>query len=262
MGNFIVSEKGKDKLYRIWHTPEGNMFIFIESGEGSIVLQERNYPIESGVLCFIGKNKYHYTFPNQPSEYVRSKLFVKSDALEQLTKALGLDFHRTFHRDAAAFAVLSGEDYNRVSGIFRNLKGLPADAKYMQAEIYCAAVQLMVILAGHATAEPNIKPDPLQQAINYINRHISESISLSEISRMCYISKYHLCRTFKEKTGVTVMEYILQTRIILAQELLQKGELSVTQISNACGFSSPSYFSRIFKEKTGISPVRYRNSRL
>lgn len=97
----------------------------------------------------------------------------------------------------------------------------------------------------------------LQTVIEYINSHVSEEISIDKISKACYISKYHLCRIFKKRMGLTVMEYILETRLTMAKELLQHGEIGITEIALTCGFCSPSYFSRVFKSHHGISPRQY-----
>ena len=72
------------------------------------------------------------------------------------------------------------------------------------------------------------------------------------------MSKYHFCRRFRNAVGTTVMDYILRTRIMMAKDMLDNENMTVTEISNKCGFSSLSYFSRVFKEKTGKTPVEYR----
>jgi AraC-like DNA-binding protein len=54
------------------------------------------------------------------------------------------------------------------------------------------------------------------------------------------------------------MDYILKTRIAMAKELLCEADMSVTEISESCGFSSISYFSRTFKNETGMSPLKYK----
>lgn len=263
MSDLIFRQTGKDDFYKIWHTPGKNIFLFIESGDGSIVLREQSYPIASGVLCFIGQNKYHYTFPNHPEQYVRSKLLLDSATLDKLAKALGngLEFSALFSENSLTIAILSGEEYNRISGLFERLEKCSNNEQYWQAEISCVAIQLMTILAQNHTTQTQSKPDSLQKAIEYIHRHISEDLSIDGIASACYTSKYYLCRLFKKKMRMTIMEYILQTRLTMAKELLSKGELSVTQISYDCGFCSPSYFSRIFKETVGISPIKYRKKK-
>lgn len=260
MYDLIFNQKGKDNFYKTWHTPEKNIFLFIQSGDGSVVIREKSYPIAKGVLCFIGKNKYHYTAPKNNEEYVRSKLFLDSVGLEKIVQTLSYfcDFAERFSEETIIFSVLTNEEYERVLKIFDDLNRLSAHSKYMQAEICSAAIQLMLIIAKNFTNEVQKELDLFQLIINYINSHISEEITIELISEKCYISKYYLCRMFKKKMGLTVMEYILQTRIVMAKELLKEGNLSVTEISIICGFSSPAYFSRIFKEKTGVTPSKYR----
>ena len=57
---------------------------------------------------------------------------------------------------------------------------------------------------------------------------------------------------------MTVMEYVLKTRLVMAKELLCKEKTSVTEVAARCGFSGLSYFSRVFKEETGLTPLAYR----
>lgn len=263
MYDFIFEQKGKDGYYKIWHTPEQNIFLFVRAGEGSIVLREMNYPLAPGVLCFIGKNKYHYTFPKQPGGYVRSKLLLDSSDMSKLLQLLNgaVDIGALFGENSFTAAVLFGNDLETVSSIFEELNRREPDSRYASAEVCIAAARLMLTLAKNAAVQTQTNPDPLQRAIGYINRHISEDLGVDSISEACYVSKYYLCRLFKKKIGVTIMEYVLQTRIAMAKELLEKQKLSVTEIGALCGFSSPSYFSRVFKEKTGSPPFEYRKRR-
>ena len=260
MNDLIFRQVGKDGYYKIWHTPEKNIFIFIESGEGSIVLRDESYPIVKGALCFIGENKYHYTFPKEPERYVRSKLTVDTARLEGLIglSGCGAELEKLFNKDSATVTVLSGETYDRAVRIFEQLRGVSDNEKYSEAEKSSAALQLMLLIAENLTSAPTLSASPLQAAIEYINRHISEEITINKVSEASYISKYYLCRLFKEKIGITIMEYVLQTRITAAKELLRDGRVSVTEVATTAGFSSPSYFSRVFKEHTGLSPLSYR----
>ena len=88
--------------------------------------------------------------------------------------------------------------------------------------------------------------------------NLFKEITIDEICREVHISKYYFCRRFKETMGMTVMDYVLKTRIIHAKQMLEKENASVTDVSDRCGFSSVSYFRRVFKEAVGVSPLKYR----
>ena len=91
----------------------------------------------------------------------------------------------------------------------------------------------------------------------YLNEHYTEKITLDNLSFIFGTNKTTLCKSFKEKYGTTVVEFINGLRISRARELLGKSEMSVTEISEALGFSSVHYFCRIFKSKVGRSPKEY-----
>ena len=260
MSDVICREIGRDAHYKIWHKTEKNMFLFVHSGGGSIVTKDKSYPMESGTLCFIGQEKYHYTFPDIPEEYERSKIFISSDELRSLLKTLrgAPQFLEAFSERQIHIGTLSKEDIQRVDGIFDVLDQAAAPSEIFQAELYSSVLQLIVLLCKNTdtTAKENL--GAIQIAVEYINDHITEDINIDRICASVYMSKYHFCRLFKEKMGLTVMEYLLKTRIMMAKEMLSLGDLSVTEISEACAFSSVSYFSRVFKSETGVSPLQYK----
>lgn len=264
MKDLIYRQKGKDGYYKIWHTSEKNIFIFVHLGSGSIVLRDETHPMTKGTLAFIGEEKYHYTFPSDTENYVRSKLMIASSDVERLLEAINApsEIRESFSSDSANVTAVSGETYEIVTGIFERLSRIEEGDRYQASEVFSAAVQLMLIAAKNETDKVKTIPDHLQLAIEYINRHISEEIGIEDISAACFMSKYHLCHTFKKKLGITVMEYVLQTRITMAKELLKEGKYSVTEVSVASGFCSPSYFSRVFKEYTGVSPIKFKNGQM
>lgn len=75
---------------------------------------------------------------------------------------------------------------------------------------------------------------------------------------MCSMSKYHFLRVFKQIVGETPLAYRNRIRIEHAKELLKNGYLSISEISQELGFSSPSFFSDAFKSAVGLSPVQYK----
>lgn len=260
--DLILQQTGKDDWYKIWHTSDTNLFLYVHSGDGNMVTREKSYPLEEGMLYFIGSEKYHYTFPEHIDSYVRSKLHFSADDLSHIHQLFPEEspLNTIFLPSALAVATVPPTERKTVEALLRTFERADADTPTYHAEHFSAILQLMSILAKNLTATtPNLK-GPMQKAVDYINHHITEDISIEELCSAAYLSKYHFCRLFKQKTGLTAMEYILKTRIVMAKEMLAKKDRSISEVSIACGFSSLSYFCRVFKADTGLSPLQYKKS--
>lgn len=95
----------------------------------------------------------------------------------------------------------------------------------------------------------------------YINNNYDKELSLSVLSDIFHVSKYHLSHVFKDNMKISVTDYILHRRIGEAQSKLLETELSISQISDYTGFSNCCYFDRQFKKIVGMTPNEYRNSK-
>ena len=104
--------------------------------------------------------------------------------------------------------------------------------------------------------------DQVSFVIQTMTKDYASTASLEDYAAMCHMSKYHFLRTFKAITGMPPLAYRNEIRIANAKELLEHPELTVSEIGELTGFSSPGYFCDAFKEKTGVSPQQYRKSLL
>lgn len=98
----------------------------------------------------------------------------------------------------------------------------------------------------------------LAPALKIINTQYRKSLNIDELAAICYMSKYHFIRAFKEHTGCTPYSYLTNVRINAAKNLLKNTNIKVGNISDAVGISNQLYFSKIFKKHTGKSPNEYR----
>jgi AraC-like DNA-binding protein len=97
----------------------------------------------------------------------------------------------------------------------------------------------------------------IESALRHINKNLSEDLSLDRLSEHLFVSKYHLLREFKRNVGYTVHQYILIKRLLMAEELLSKSDMSITEICLQCGFGDYSNFMRLFTKHYGIPPSQF-----
>ena len=96
------------------------------------------------------------------------------------------------------------------------------------------------------------------QALVYIHDHLSNKISLAEVALHCSVSKSYLCQRFHTSTGIQFVAYLNHIRVNTACEYLVNTQLSIADISYSLGFSSQSYFNKVFKKQMGVTPYRFR----
>ena len=98
----------------------------------------------------------------------------------------------------------------------------------------------------------------VRKAIAYLYEHYMESISLDDAARYVGMSKEYLARCFHQEMGVTLVTYLNRYRVKQAKAFLDEGERSLTEVALEIGFSSNTYFSRVFKQEVGMSPSEYK----
>ena len=102
--------------------------------------------------------------------------------------------------------------------------------------------------------------DSFEKVLSYINENIDKNITIQTLSKNVNLSKSVLYRRFKTNFNSTVNQYINRQRIEKSIELLTKTNLSIEEISQRVGFTSGSYFSKIFKKEKGVSPFKFKKS--
>ncbi len=95
----------------------------------------------------------------------------------------------------------------------------------------------------------------------YIKNNYLKKITLTEVAEHVYLSNSYLSKIIKEELGISFTEYVNKLRVTKSQELLRTTSLSLVEISNLVGFEDQSYFTKVFKKMTGISPGKYREKR-
>ncbi|WP_017314916.1 helix-turn-helix domain-containing protein [Mastigocladopsis repens] len=110
-------------------------------------------------------------------------------------------------------------------------------------------------IAIHSEGLSSLK---LRQAIEYINQNLEKDLGLAEISTALGVSMYHFSRLFKQSTGYSPHQYVMNCRIERAKRLLAKTEEAIDEICQQVGFQSQSHFTNVFRKLIGTTPKAYR----
>lgn len=104
-----------------------------------------------------------------------------------------------------------------------------------------------------------LPPYQLKQAINFINDNLDQKIKINDIAQLLDISQYYFCRLFRDSTGVSPYQYVIQQRIVKAKSLIKNSKLPLADIAYRCGFSSQSQMTQHFRKCVGVTPKVYKN---
>ncbi|MBQ9538644.1 MAG: response regulator [Treponema sp.] len=114
--------------------------------------------------------------------------------------------------------------------------------------------------ASNVMLVTSTKENPIvKKAEDYIEKRISEDLSLEDVAAAINVSPFYLSRMFKEVRGENYINYLTDLRLRRAQELLKNPRTPIKEISAEVGFNDQNYFSRIFKNKFGMTPTEFRN---
>lgn len=260
------------------HAVAGSMEYFVN---GAVV------HIPTGDGLFVNSNRLHYGFSPSRSE-CRYPAVVASPALfESAWQPAGAALELPCGSDAPDYVFLN----HRIAAHRRVLRLIddtvrfnvpnadePANPQADTIQAIGAAIQLCgaaLELAREAMrsdvrcAQPRHDMDgrrnnrDLMTALTmtgFIHRHFPEHITLDDIASSAATSRSRCCQVFRRYVNHTPNEYLTDYRIEQAMHMLGGTASDVAEVAGACGFSSPSYFIRVFRKRTGLTPQQWRHA--
>ncbi len=249
---FKYHDCGVDVLTDKQHTHNSSVEILhVVKGNGTIMVNDRLYPLESNAVYFIPPMLLHHSAPENCETYIRSVVNVSSSYIYTLTDITGFDgILKKLCKNICTMLDKSDSDFIDIE--FKKLKSEE------KSERSIAFINILSCLSKAETEKYSLN-NQITDIMEYLNKNLTEKITLEDICKEFHISKYYLCHIFKETTGLSIMSYILGQRMALAKNLIINTDKSISEIAISSGFSCFSYFSRMFKKAEGISPSRFRN---
>ncbi|WP_460323162.1 helix-turn-helix domain-containing protein [Paenibacillus sp. YSY-4.3] len=235
------------------------IFMFI-SGAGSFTIEGSKYELEPYSILIMNSNELHVVNIAEHLPYERMVLTLDANFLPPFM-ASGVDFFRTIKFRKLGQDNQFSAEVVRASGLLELFDKLQRALKQRSAEheivAKCVIVQILAAINDLAQADlPSSSKQgdgKIGAVLEYINANLEEQLTLDQLSEQFFVTKYHLCRIFKEATGFTINQYITYKRIHLADRLMTQG-FTPTQACFMSGFNGYSSFFKAYRKLTGGTP--------
>lgn len=259
--NYLKSENKHNMSVQHYHD---TYEIYLQlSGKRYLFYDNTCYTLERGDLAIFAPFDIHYAESRESDYYER---YVVNFRLEDMSKILDSgEFHLLKQKINPCVVHLTEDRAQKVFELIKrvdeyyNRKGLFSDKL-----VYLAMLQLFVYVAeciDDETATDGEKISPqIIEVMKYINKHYAEDLNLDNISDIACMSKYHLCRKFKEATGATLLQYINNVRLTKVHSMLINTDMPIEEIAECTGFSSSMQLTRVFKSVYNIPPRTFRKN--
>ena len=226
-----------------------SIIFFVEKGAIELKTPHREYVIKAGEACYVPKGSRFF-------ERSVGELPMKYYLLNFSFKSVGDTFFDEKF-DITKITSLSGGDIkNFFEGLFKNISSdLDHDNVCAFADFYKFLAKIIPDLDHY---KPQILPQVLVNAIEYINEHLLEDFSMEELAEACYVSQSRLFHLFQKELKISPVNYKNKIRIKRSFTYLTDTKLSVEEIAEKLNFKSATHFRKEFKKQTSSTPTAYR----
>lgn len=231
------------------HMHNGYEIFYFVRGDAEYIIEGAVYKLRPGDLLFIHPRKFHYLKPLSDATYER---FVIHFSIDDVPESL-----RGFVRSAKEiYRISAGSLANRFFSMWAESEKLFSEEElrvYLSSALTTALLYLKY-LPDEIRINPIRQDSTLDSILQYIDSHPTEQLTASILSSKFYMSSSWIIHTFKDKLGISLMQYVQKKRVLYAEALIYGG-VSPTEASKICNYDSYSTFYRQYKKILGVSPM-------
>lgn len=252
---YLADDRAGDIEYH-YHT--FHKIILLLAGRAGYAVEGERYELTPGDFVLVGRGSIHRPVVASGDYYERMILYISPACLEALA-AEDCDPAECFRLAQQSFQyVYRDEAGSRVRQLFQTLhetitRGGYGASLLTQAQFTELMVEVnRICRAGHGVGASG-GDSKVVSLLQYLNLHLTEPLSIEDLSARFYISKYHMMRRFRRETGYSIHGYLSEKRLLLAQQLLAQGA-APSEVFTRVGYQDYSTFSRAYKKQFGRGP--------
>ncbi len=268
--SYTPPQEGEQKHYL--HMNDNHELYMLIQGDVTFSIDGRLYHLEPYDVLLISNQEIHCVMVNSEMAYERICIYFRPEYFQQfstrdynllsafdnnahMTRGNKIDYENVQKRGLDQYFVEMYEHY--MAKLPERSIQLTSLLLHMLLEINKAYEESSLIermedkSSGHS--------EKINDIIRYISENLAEKITLDDLTKRFYLSKYYLCHEFKRATGFTVFDYIRYKRILSAKMKLQNGQV-INEVWRELGYEDYSNFYRTFRKITGMSPKEYMES--
>lgn len=259
----FMLERVKSKI--VWdmtgsHRHSCHELYFLLSGTRRYFIGHSIYNVKAGDLVIIPRNELHRTTSRTQQNYDRILIYFQDSFAAPFYESVGRE---AFDRFLSLGCVqLPLRQQERVRQLFAKMEEerVRGDA-YSELAVSNLLSELIILVLRHGSGcqkVPDGTTNKILEAARYISDNYDQEITLDSAARIACMEATYFSKCFKKLTGFGFHDYLTQTRLAKAEEFLRSSQLSISEISDSCGFLSSNYFGDVFKKHKGMSPRAFR----
>lgn len=242
------------------HFDNAIKILLIENGSCTVKIGDDTYQARQGDLFFVNPFEKHSITRKPKEEYFHkcicfdTELIADKNLRESIRKGEMLIPH-IFKSGEVSTSFLTDNFLKLFEVLLFNKVSV-----FLESSIHISAIFLHLVDNSLLVQRFKSKKEIAfrNKTVKYISENYSKKFSSKDIADALFYTQNYFCRVFKKCFGVSLTDYLNMYRVYKAKEVLLQGNLTVAEISESCGFESPTYFARIFKKHIGMTPTEFQ----
>lgn len=250
----INDQTKKDFSY---HYHDFHKIIFFISGKVTYHIEGKAYHLKPRDILLVSQGAIHKPEIDPSVPYERYIFWIRDDlSCQELNTCFQKANDRSFNLVRADSAL-----QERLKDLLPEIEQTLQNKYFGDTVLRNALFTQFMIYINRIFLRTSSSPDKktyssdtqVEQLLKYINRNLSENLSIDQLANRFFFSKYHMMRKFKNETGYTIHNYITSKRLLMARSLISQG-MPVMKAAQASGFHDYTTFVRAYKKQFGKAP--------